>query len=494
MAETFIISDSHFGHANSLTFKQSDGSPLRDFSSVEEMDEHMVQCWNSVVRPEDKVIHLGDVVINKKYLEILRRLNGKKKLIMGNHDIFDMKYYTEHFYEMKAYRVFDKHIMSHIPVHKSSIGRFAANVHGHCVDQMTEILTVDGWKSYTDIKVGDRLPTVCNHTGLWEEDIVKNVFVYDDYAGDMYHMKAKGLDMMVTPNHRVASKSHRKTTNTSNSVQYEEAVKAFSSYYLNVIKSANPKTKTKLELSDDMIRLYIWLAADGSLTPAALCRISLEKDRKIKSVLSLLERMQIEYKVFKPHTERESKNRTTIHFKLPKELESFNVKGLDEKLLLCDENQADIIRETYRETDGNRNLIFSSKEKEIDLLQRLFVLNGRQSKKHSRIAHGFSKGESYQLSTTNNQTQLLTKVKDRVKVVQYNGAVWCVETTNGNFFARRNGSVFVTGNSHSEKVLLEDGTVDPHYISMCVEQKHVNYTPVPWYRVKEILKARGIYD
>lgn len=142
MPETFIISDTHWGHANSLTFKKSDGSPLRDFVCAQEMDEHMVQRWNSVVRPEDKVIHLGDVVINKKYLEILRRLNGKKKLIMGNHDIFDMKYYTEHFYEMKAYRVFDKHIMSHVPVHKSSIGRFVANVHGHTHSE--KVLLEDG--------------------------------------------------------------------------------------------------------------------------------------------------------------------------------------------------------------------------------------------------------------------------------------------------------------------------------------------------------------
>lgn len=131
MAETFIISDTHWGHANSLTFKRSDGSPLRNFSSVEEMDEHMIQQWNSVVRPEDKVIHLGDVVINKKFLHLVGRLNGKKKLILGNHDIFPSELYAQYFYEQKAYRVFDKHIMSHIPVHRESIGRFVANVHGH---------------------------------------------------------------------------------------------------------------------------------------------------------------------------------------------------------------------------------------------------------------------------------------------------------------------------------------------------------------------------
>lgn len=134
MAETYIISDTHLGHANSLMFLKKDGSKLRDFASVEEMDEHMIHCWNSVVRPEDKVIHLGDVVINKRHLKTLSRLNGHKKLIMGNHDIFDLKYYSEYFYDIKAYRVFDKHVFSHIPVHTGSIERWQGNIHGHLHD------------------------------------------------------------------------------------------------------------------------------------------------------------------------------------------------------------------------------------------------------------------------------------------------------------------------------------------------------------------------
>jgi len=179
MPETFIISDQHYGHANALTFKKSDGSPLRDFSSAEEMNEHMIHCHNSVVRPQDKVIFLGDVAINKKYLEILRRLNGKKKLIMGNHDIFELKYYAEHFYEMKAYRVFDKHIMSHIPVHKASIGRFVANVHGHTHSE--NVLLEDGTVDPHYIAMCVEQPHV-NYTPVpWYrvKEILKDRGIYD---------------------------------------------------------------------------------------------------------------------------------------------------------------------------------------------------------------------------------------------------------------------------------------------------------------------------
>lgn len=131
MSETYVISDTHFGHENSLNFIRADGKPLRPFSSVEEMDSVLIDNWNSVVKPEDKVIHCGDVVINKKHLTTLSKLNGKKKLIMGNHDESKASVLLEYFYDVKAYRVFDTCVFSHIPIHPMQGSRFSANIHGH---------------------------------------------------------------------------------------------------------------------------------------------------------------------------------------------------------------------------------------------------------------------------------------------------------------------------------------------------------------------------
>ena len=133
MGTTFLISDTHFGHANTfLRFKQADGvTPLRPFTSIEEMDETMVERWNKTVGPHDKVYHLGDVVINRRYLGTLSRLNGDKVLIKGNHDIFHLKDYIEHFRDIRAYHVLNGLLLSHIPVHTDSLARFGANVHGH---------------------------------------------------------------------------------------------------------------------------------------------------------------------------------------------------------------------------------------------------------------------------------------------------------------------------------------------------------------------------
>ena len=132
MPAVFLVSDTHFGHAGVCRFTRADGcTPLRPWDDAAEMDEAMVKAWNERVRPNDKVYHLGDVVINRKSLAIMHRLNGDKVLIRGNHDIFKDTDYREHFRELRAYHVMNGLILSHIPVHEASLGRFGCSIHGH---------------------------------------------------------------------------------------------------------------------------------------------------------------------------------------------------------------------------------------------------------------------------------------------------------------------------------------------------------------------------
>jgi calcineurin-like phosphoesterase family protein len=136
---TFFISDIHAGHANALKFTREDGSPLRPFASVEEMDETIIANWNSVVKPSDKVLVLGDLVINKKYLPTVARLNGIKTLILGNHDEEPPSVYEQWFRKVKAYQTFDGCILSHVPVHPNQFGRFKYNIHGHLHDRYVKL-------------------------------------------------------------------------------------------------------------------------------------------------------------------------------------------------------------------------------------------------------------------------------------------------------------------------------------------------------------------
>lgn len=129
--DVWVISDTHFDHQKMYAFLNNDGSKVRPWNTAEEADEIMVDRWNSRVKVSDKVYHLGDVSITKKGLNILDRLNGRKTLIAGNHDIFDTKVYMKFFKNIRAARVLSGMIFSHVPIHPESLGRFGMNVHGH---------------------------------------------------------------------------------------------------------------------------------------------------------------------------------------------------------------------------------------------------------------------------------------------------------------------------------------------------------------------------
>jgi calcineurin-like phosphoesterase family protein len=82
MSEIFFTSDTHFGHQPEFLWKP------RGFSSVEEMDETIIENWNKTVPKDGIVYHLGDTMLNNNEhgLECFKRLNGQIFLIYGNHD------------------------------------------------------------------------------------------------------------------------------------------------------------------------------------------------------------------------------------------------------------------------------------------------------------------------------------------------------------------------------------------------------------------------
>ena len=174
MSAIFLTSDSHFGHAGVCRFMRNDGvTKLRPWDDPQEMDEAMIERWNERVRPSDKVYHLGDVVINRKSLTTLSRLNGDKVLIRGNHDIFRDDEYRKYFRELRAYHVMNGMILSHIPIHPESLGRFGTNIHGHLHANrvMTEI-----WGEYV---IDPRYHCVCveqtDFAPILFEDVIKRI-------------------------------------------------------------------------------------------------------------------------------------------------------------------------------------------------------------------------------------------------------------------------------------------------------------------------------
>lgn len=82
MSNIWIISDTHFNHNKEFVYKD------RGFNSIEEMNEYIIYSWNYLVKSEDTVYHLGDVIMGDldAGLPLVKSLNGHIKLALGNHD------------------------------------------------------------------------------------------------------------------------------------------------------------------------------------------------------------------------------------------------------------------------------------------------------------------------------------------------------------------------------------------------------------------------
>ena len=130
MLNIFLISDMHFGHENIIKYEN------RPFHSAAEMDDAIIRNWNIVVKKEDEVFVLGDVSFynKEKTAEIIKSLNGRKYLILGNHDMNHsvMWWKDVGFDEVSKYPIiFDGfYMLSHEPLYVNENMPYA-NIHGH---------------------------------------------------------------------------------------------------------------------------------------------------------------------------------------------------------------------------------------------------------------------------------------------------------------------------------------------------------------------------
>lgn len=133
----WITSDTHFFHVNILKYNRP------QFKDVDEMNEFIIKQWNECIGPEDIVYHLGDFAFGsdlEKIHNLILRLNGEKRLILGNHDTWPkINLYTKMFSRIMAVEHFKEEgiILSHFPIHESQLNYgIKGNIHGHLHSQV----------------------------------------------------------------------------------------------------------------------------------------------------------------------------------------------------------------------------------------------------------------------------------------------------------------------------------------------------------------------
>lgn len=325
--------------------------------------------------------------------------------------------------------------------------------HFHCLTPDHEVLTNNGWKYIKDISKNDIVVTYNTETDKLEYNNVDETHIYD-VNEKLYHYTCRGYDTIVTSDHRVFCKKDNKPLffNPKDGDPYN------AEYIL-----AGCMDKKGIDLSDDMIRLLVWIAADGSLEIHSNgsfngCRFHLSKQRKIDELTSLLNRIGITYSCNKQKDGKKYKirimNGDYYKFGLDTYFPNYN-KILPSILKDVNKHQADVILQTYAITDGhiynNRNTIqiSTSKEVEKDLLQEIMVVNGYKCTYTERIFENPSHKKAYIINV--NPKSYVNPLHLNCEMVDYNGKVYCLTVKNHTFMVRHNGKVYITGNCFSEK-------------------------------------------
>ena len=126
----WVCADLHLQHKNIINFCRT------QFNSVEEHDKYVIERYNSVVGKDDLVYILGDIGFTPKdtLAQKVRQLNGRKILIVGNHDrLKDNDYICMGFIQVIRHPVFYNNniVLSHIPVVECLNSPYTINIHGH---------------------------------------------------------------------------------------------------------------------------------------------------------------------------------------------------------------------------------------------------------------------------------------------------------------------------------------------------------------------------
>jgi len=139
--EIYVISDTHFDH-RAMVLPDYENRPI-NFNRL------IVRSWNSFVRPNHMIIHLGDIELGNSstYHNYISRLNGRKILVRGNHDKKSYIWYIKNGFDF-ACETFSwdyyglNIIFSHRPIINIPKG-FNVNIHGHCHTRRPDNLTPD---------------------------------------------------------------------------------------------------------------------------------------------------------------------------------------------------------------------------------------------------------------------------------------------------------------------------------------------------------------
>jgi len=347
------------------------------------------------------------------------------------------------------------------------------NWRGYCVDAETEALTKRGWLGIDDIDENDIILSYNGNNLAWSS--VKSLY-RGDYSGKMHKLTQQGMDSLITPYHKIV---------TENGLVPVELLKR-SDKILMLADAVNDK----LEIyNDDIVELMAWVITEGCY--------QFDKEGKLRSIGIYQNEglgadrirnciISLNYK----YSEKIHKgNNIVFNISRTNSKELFaiipNKNEFTDVIMNLSERQRHIFLNTlidgdgWRTGDNKQHLRYTQKNKtHIDNVQALCAMLGLRSHSHfidNKLSFGkltnyytlniFSKKKNKTNASCinfnggfNNGRDGLTQLGNgklshqNIPTEDYNGRVWCPETEYGCFVARRNDTVYLTGNTYLDEM------------------------------------------
>ena len=347
------------------------------------------------------------------------------------------------------------------------VDRYAtrSNWRGYCVDEATEALTQRGWVSGNELTTDDQIMSFNGSNMIWSP--VRSIF-QDTFDGKMFRLTSRSIDALMTPGHNIVT--------DEGLVKVEYLLESDRIVVMgDGVESSGVKTH-----SDSLVELLGWITTEGNYQyKKKIITIYQNEGPHADRIRNCLNNLGFQY------TERPSSKSTNISFSLRRAhwetiTEIMPHKNLTmEFIMSLTEDQRELLIDTMIDGDGHRTgllMRYTQKDKDhIDVFQALCALHGLKSNTHfaeNKMSYGkptsyytmniFSKrgnktrGECVDLhGGKNNGRQHIGKGKQNhpnFPTVDYKGLVWCPETDYGCFLARRNGKVYLTGNSYNDEM------------------------------------------
>lgn len=330
-----------------------------------------------------------------------------------------------------------------------------------CMSEDTEILGQDGWKKYNEVKKGDTIATFNVDQGYIEYLPVNHVFARK-YKGKMYNLRNRISDQLISPEHRVVRK---KFYSEGYVLETIEKVKGLKSPFIVPVGSLG-SVRGENRLTDDEIRLIAWVIAEGTLDKGerGSGRVSLYQSQianpqdyqEIKEICASLrlkytERTQSglgqDCQVFR--FDASSTRKILQYFGGQK---NQGIKFIPKAILESDAETARLFLETYIKGDGHEECKITTTAKAIsDGLMQLAVNAGYGATISTRQPEGISKKIRYIVRLIKHRDTYINEVKE----INYTGIIWCPNTKNETVIARRQGKIFITGNTPFTNITMD---------------------------------------